>query len=1050
MQVTPVSRRPQKRKTSSGRKRRKTSVVPGLLALLAVLALMVAVLPKDPLAHAMVSIGNPDGQAPVGTPSDKYNGLVISEVMSANSSAVPDDKGEFSDWVEVWNSTSQDMDLSGVGMSDRSDRVLFLFPKMTLPANGRVVVFASDTNAADAGSALHAKFKLSSSGETVYLFDANAYVINKVEVPIMNTDVSYALSADGTTFVQTQEYSPGFENTQEGFLAYRNSNAVSQGIIRINEVMADPRTGLYDEDGELVDWVELYNTSDQPVSLKGLALSDKESDPLKWRFPEDASIPARGYYIVFCSGKNRLLSADQISHTNFRISAERETIILSDSRGRLMDRAAIDNLPMDASLGRDEGGNWQVYQTATPGMPNNSAGAAQAQKNLLAANPTQVYITEIMSSSSNGGDWVELYNASTQTVYLEGYGLSDNLGRPRKWQFPSGASINPGEYKIIQLDGTNNQADGHHTNFKLSRAGGEVICFSDPNGRVLDKIHLPLVPTDISYGRTSGLEGFFYYDAPTMGQVNGTGFLGFTETPSFALRGGIFELKKDGEYEDNIQVAINIPQGTTVRYTLDGSIPTEQSSVYDGTPLALTRTTVVRARAFKPDLQPSETITQTYLINVYHYLPIVSLVGDPEELWNETDGMLAVGGTLDRSVFPFKVVETGGDPLYRTAGKVARPGHVEYYGLDNTQILSQGMEFGLQGQYSLDMPQKTFKVRAKAAYGEKYFEAALFESRPFTQYKSFVLRNSGNDNVWTRVNDAYQSMLIDLVDTTVVHQAVNPVVVYLNGQYWGHYNMRERVDRFFVAQHEGIDMEQADNMDILEANWRVHYGSNKEYKAMIEKVKKLSPGKNADDLKYITDRVDVDNYFDYMAFAMFFGNSDAGNIRYYKLKGEGQKWRWIFYDSDYGMFDSTYNSVKSWLDPKGAGDKDINNTLIIKLLENAEMKEKFLRRLGEIYQVYTTETMLNTFNSIVEKIKPEMPLHFARWADLNEKKINSESPLTAEGAERYWNTRVERSRNVMKKKPTLFYGYVQDYFKLSDATMLEYFGEKPVMPADAI
>ena len=286
--------------------------------------------------------------------------------------------------------------------------------------------------------------------------------------------------------------------------------------------------------------------------------------------------------------------------------------------------------------------------------------------------------------------------------------------------------------------------------------------------------------------------------------------------------------------------------------------------------------------------------------------------------------------------------------------------------------------------------------------------------------------------------------------TSVIHQAANPVAVYLNGQYWGHYNMRERVDRFFVAQHEGIPLEQADSMDILEGNSKVSYGSNREYKDFIAKVKTLSPGKDAEDLKYITDRIDVDNYFDYMALEWFVGNSDPGNIRYYKIKGEGHKWCWIFYDADYGMYDSGFNSPVSYMDPKGAGKENMDNTLIRKLLENKEMKEKFLRRLGEIFQVFTTQVMTDTFNELAKQIEQEMTLHFARWAELNDKKIIAESPVTPEGAMRYWNLRLDRSRNVMKKRPTLFYGMVQEYFNLPDVAMLEYFGPKPPMPPDVI
>ncbi len=1035
MQMNPVPRSPQKHMPTGVPKPMKRSVLPSLLFMVGVLVVMINVLPKEPLSRAATTVQSPDGQVLTVTPPVNYQGLVLSEVMSANSSAVPDENGEFNDWLEVWNKSDHPINMKGVGLSDRADRVLFLFPDFALKPDGRLVVFASNTNNANINGTLHANFKLSAAGETVYLFDPSAYVIDKIALPIMNSDVSYAVFADGN-YNLTREYSPGFENTEEGFRNYRNASAVSEGAIRINEVMANPHTGIYDEDGDLSDWLELYNTTSQSIPLKGYALSDKENDPLKWRFPDDALIPAHGYYLVFCSGKDRQLSAGKISHTNFRLSAERESVILSDLSGRLIDRASIDNMPTDTSLGRDDSGKWKVFQTATPGMINNDAGAAETDKSMRDANTAQVYISEVMSSNDEGNDWVELYNASTHTFYLEGCGLSDSLNRPRKWQFPSGASMGPGEYMVVHLDGLNSNADGYHTNFKLLRAGGEVICFSDPDGHVLDKMNLPLIPTNISYGRTSGLNGFYYYDAPTMGSVNGTGFLGFAKAPSFSIKGGL--------YKGAVSVSLSVPEGTTVHYTLDGSIPTQQHPVYEGNPIIINITAPLRARAFKNDLQPSEVITQTYFINVYHTLPVVSLVADPNELWNELSGMLVEGPDIDKSDGPeFE------NAIYREFGRIPRPGFVEYYMQDGTQVLSQGVEFGLQGRYSLDMPQKSFKVRAKASEGAPYFNASLFDDRPFTEYKSFVLRNGGNDNVWTRINDDFQSRLLDKLGTSVIHQATNPVVVYLNGQYWGHYNMRERVDRYFVAQHEGLSLDQADNMDILEANSTIFFGSNKEYRALIKKAETLSPGKNPEDLKYITDRIDVDNYFDYQALEWFFGNTDPGNIRYYKLKGEGQKWRWIFYDSDYGLFKYGIDSPTSYLDPDGAGDGDFDNTLIRKLLENDEMKEKFLSRLGEIFQMFTTQFMTDTFNELAKEIEQEMPLHFARWAELNEKTINVDSPLTAEGAMRYWQTRLDRSRNIFKIRPNSFYGFIQDYFNLSDATMTEYFGEKPPIPPDA-
>ena len=445
------------------------------------------------------------------------------------------------------------------------------------------------------------------------------------------------------------------------------------------------------------------------------------------------------------------------------------------------------------------------------------------------------------------------------------------------------------------------------------------------------------------------------------------------------------------------------------------------------------------------------------MMNLYHSFPVVSLVADPDVLWNPETGMLVAGGELNKEKLPFKLLD-GSEPNYRDEGigKAPHEGHVEIYEKDGTQLISQAVDFSLQGQYSLDMPQKSFKIRAKAKYGSKYFEAALFEDRPFTQYKSFVLRISGNDSAWTRLIDGFQDRLITCFNentdnpSTLIYQAWKPVAVYLNGTYWGHYNMRERVDRYFVAQHEGLSLEEADNMDIVEASGRtVVWGSSKEYHKMIERVEESSPGTNEEDLQYILDNIDVDNYFDYMAFEMFFGNSDPGNIRYYRLKEEGSKWRWIVYDLDYGLFRSGFDSVTSYLKPQGAGDQRINNTLIRKLLENDEMKVKFLTRLGEIYQFLTTDRMIAELDKMVAILEPEMPLHFARWAEETDKAIMADNPTTPEGALRYWNTRINRLKNTLMKRPTYFYEMVQERLELSDDQMLLFFGPKPPLPEGA-
>lgn len=1044
------------------KKRRRIGNAMAMLVFTAAVAFLVAVCPKEPVRHAYYTIGTEDNLVTeLGASAGGYTGLVISEVMASNKSAVPDENGKYPDWVEIWNSSDHEIDLYNVGLSDDLLSIAFLFPKMTIAPDERIIIYCDKTNQAVAGKPLHAKFGLSSNGETVTLYDPNAYVIDSVKTPIMSANESYARQADGSWVLST-EYSPGYENSTEGYLAYRNATMVTDGALIINEICPDPMTGYRDEDGDLCDWIELYNTTGETVSLANYALSNNEGKPLKWRFPDGACVAPYGYYIVYCSGKDIDNGPSGVPHTNFKISAEHDTIILSDSRGNLVDRVTLDNIPEDASYARDEDGTFSVHVKTTPQLPNTSSGENQMDVYLRALNATGVYISEVMTSNdttvTTAGadfvDWIELYNSSSVTVDLSGYGLSDNIGRARKWQFPDGTIILPGEYKLIWCDGDTdaNTAAEPHTSFSLSRAGGYSVVLSDPTGKILDKLVLPEVPTDVSYGRTTGREGFFYYDAPTPGTQNGSGFFGYADTPELTVPGGM--------YKQGLQVGFTIPEGTTVYYTTDGADPTvENGTAYTGQVIELSKTTVLRARAYpvNPNYHASSIVTSTYLINTYHDVMVVALTVDTDTLWNEEHGMLVDGADIikdEPGKYPWK------NAVYREVkeNEGYKDGYVEIYDTDGNTLISQGVGVKLGGDYSLDLPQKTFKLRAKATYGAKYFAYPVFADREYTEYKSLVLRNAGNDGVYSRVRDGFMSRLLDDYGSQVLHQAWKPVAVYLNGIYWGHMDLRERIDQYFVAQHEGLTLDQADDMDLLVANGDVEHGSNKEFKAMIKKLKASDPANNAEDRAYLDANIDVDNLLEYMALEMFFGNSDIGNTRFYRLHGtdpetgEPYKWRWILYDMDYALWDSSFNSPWSYTKEKGMGDKYIDNTCFLTVLKVPEYKDLFFRKLGDIFQTFTTEHMLEVLDGCVAELYPdsEMKLHFARWAEYHDQMYTSEWPTNYTSAYAYWQKHVNRLKNTIKKRPTLLWEMIQEQFKLTDAQMIDYFGEKPEMPEDAI
>ncbi len=1041
---------------SRRQKIRKIGNAMAMLMLMALVVLLVLICPKEPVRHAYYTIGTDDNQVISGAASaGGYDGLVISEVMASNRAAVPDESGEYADWIEIWNSSTNDINLENVGLSDDELSISFLFPKMTLKAGERILVYCDKKNQAAAGKPLHAKFSLSSNGESITLYDPNAYVIDSVKTPIMSADESYALQ-EGGAWALTQEYSPGYENTTEGFLSYRNATMVTDGALIISEICPDPLTGYRDEFGELVDWIELQNTTGEIVYLDNYALSNNEGKPLKWRFPEGACVAPYGYYVVFCSGKDIDNGPTGVAHTNFKVNAEHATIVLSDSRGRLVDRVTLDNIPEDASYARDEDGAFSIHVKTTPQLPNTSSGENQMDVYLRALNKTGVYITEVMASNddvettegADYTDWIEIYNSSAAAVDISGYGLSDNLGRARKWQFPEGTIIQPGEYRIIWCDGDAeaNTAAEPHASYGLAKAGGYSVVFADPTGKILDKLVLPEVPTNVSYGRTMGREGFFYYDAPTPGMQNGSdGFLGYADAPELTVQAGM--------HDQGVKVGFTIPEGTTVYYTTDGSIPTTANGIaYNGEELELNKTTVLRARAFpyNPMYRESEIATGTYFINRYHQVPVVSVVVDPDQLWNEEYGMLADGDIIKEKagVLPFK------NSTYRKVKEEEGPkeGYLEYYDVDGTQLLSQGVAIGVSGDFSLDMPQKSMKVRAKSAYGEKTFAVALFEDRPFTEYKSLVLRNAGNDSAFTRLIDGFQSRLMDAYGSIVIHQAWKPVAVYINGVYWGHMNLRERVDRYFVAQHEGLSLDEADNMDILVNSGTTEWGSNEGFKAMIKKLKESDPANNPEDRAYFDANVDVENLLEYMAFEMFFGNSDIGNTRFYRLHGtdpetgEPYKWKWILYDVDYGLFNSSFNSPWSYTKEKGMGDKFVDNTCFLTALKIPEYKDMFLRKLGDIFQMFTTEFMNTVLDECYAELHPdtEMKLHFARWAEYHDQMVLGEWPTNYNSAISYWQGRLTRLRDVtLQQRPHKLWKMVQDQFELTDAQMLDYFGPQP-------
>ena len=291
--------------------------------------------------------------------------LRINEVMTSNRRTLTDEDGASPDWLEVANVGKSAVNLEGwtLAKTDRGSG-MFIFPDMQLQPGECVLVLADSRLRTDANDTLHAPFRLSSSGDTLMLFNAAGTAVDTVNIPALDGDCSYARISESEWGISSAP-TPGLVNTQESFRALSEPSGDSPVVV--NEIVASNRSVLEDENGEYHDYIELYNRSDETVDLTGWYLSDDTSRSRKWRFPQ-ASIAPGEYLVVYASGLNRREDAAHL-HTNFSLSSEGEQVVLADAKGRMMDCVDYELLSADTAWALGADGSWRIA-VPTPGGAN--------------------------------------------------------------------------------------------------------------------------------------------------------------------------------------------------------------------------------------------------------------------------------------------------------------------------------------------------------------------------------------------------------------------------------------------------------------------------------------------------------------------------------------------------------------------------------------------------------------------------------------------------------------------------------------------------------
>ena len=962
-----------------------------------------------------------------GSSKAPADAVALSEIMISNKGSVPDNLGGYPDYIELHNGSTEKADISGYGLSDSLlEGAKYVFPAGTvMEPDAYVVVWCGG----EAEDGMHAPFKLS-AGEEAVLFDASG---RPLDTAVLNSvDSGMVLRREGEVWTQAKPC-PGYPKTEAGMAEYEASLKETEDIgLYINEFMASNATTICDSFGSYSDWIELYNSTDTDMDISGFGISDNLSQPMKYRFPDGTTIAAKGYLVVFCSGNEGMQNGEL--HAPFGLRSYGEDVVIANRAGRIIDSYSFKNQETDVSMARipDGTGEFQSNSQPSPGYPNPGAGysAFDAANRLPLGG---VYISEFGGSTGSvASDWVELHNSTGSAVSLAGYGISNNPKNPAKWVFPD-ISIEPGEYLLLYATGSADKAQKKNLklNFCISSTG-ETLFFFDPNGKLIDKLSAGRMKSGQSYGR-DGSDNRFYYAEPTPGAQNGKGYEGITQLPAFSVTPGI--------YDNAVTVAITAGEGETIRYTTDCTTPNASSEVYSGE-LSISKNSVIRAAAFRDGYLSGDVATATYLFRgdgVNHALPVVTLVTDPDNLWNSKTGIYATGDQFDPDAASYADTlqsATYYQAKFATEEQVdtiwEKPAAFSLFDDNGKQVFTQNVGIRIAGSFGRGRAQKGFNVIARKEYGKGSMEYPFFENRPYTEYKAVVLRAGAQDQNRSKIRDELASGLLEGTDINILYQAYRPTVLYLNGEYWGVYFMKEKRNRFFVAQHENTE----NNVDLAIGKGfkQRSYGDNSDWVSLYEYATSHDLS-SAEAYAYVSERMDVDSFRDYMIAEIYNGNTDTYNFQYYRLKGG--KWKFIFYDFCWGFQSPGHETLAFRM---GKTPSDVCSAkLFAAMLQNKGWRDSFCRRFGELLNTaFAPERVSALIEELYGYVEPEIKREREKFN--KDTFMGVKQPATNLGSYEGFQSEISKLKDFAQKRPEELKRQLQSNLGLSDSYMKEVFG----------
>ncbi len=725
----------------------------------------------------------------------------------------------------------------------------------------------------------------------------------------------------------------------------------------INEFMASNGQTIADEDGDFEDWIEIFNSGNDTVSLKGFGLSDDSSRPFRWTFP-DVRIDSGEFMLIWASGKDRRDVHHQL-HTNFRISFEGEPLTLTQPNGMIVDYVAPVRLVRDQSYGRDRDGGqiWLFFDEPTPGESNQNS-----------------------------------------------RGFSSILAEPLI--FPeSGFYENP---PLVR--------------FEAEPAASRVIYTLDGS-----------IPTPEAL--SSGIPYEFKNEFPVFfGDPEGPFLTAYTRSVEYA---GPFTLPERIPY-----LFLRPTAGDRIPFFYIPQTPPPAGTAF-------------RVQSIDDSYGRSRVVTAVYFDKSIEFfdppIPVVSLVVPEDALYDYDRGIFTPGRRYDewRRLDPqspetpewWEVLSAHRGPETEVRGSL------QWFSPTGELAFKRDVGVRIHGGFSRIAPQKSLRIYSSDALDPRGpVNYPIFgdlrghgTGAPLTTFPRFLLRNSGNDWTDTRIRDALVQEILKPLGFD--DQAYQPALLYINGEFWGLINVRERLDAHYIEAHHGVDSSDVAILQTTREGEELSAGSESDLDEFLSLRAFMASNDLQDSaaFRHVEEQLDVDSFLLYYMANIFVKNTDwpGQNIRVWRKRNpdlsphsprtHDGRWRYMLFDLDFAfspqhLYDNSHNTLAFALAEGGTEwpNPDWSTVMLRSLLQNDGFRHRFIQAFADHMATTFQSTRVDALTeSLHSAVAPYLDLHAERWGD-------------------FLNLSPSMFKDFAWERPHYIRQHIKEYFGLSGTARLTF------------